>query len=339
MDAKTLLRNFLVFLGVFLLASGIVLPGYYNIPYPAPLGPQFEPDVKQEHVTAIEASQPDFVLIGDSVLYEGVDPLLLAEESGAAVYSIPVPGSGTASWYLVLKNVILGASHRPRYVAVFFRNTMLTVPQYRTTGRYFDLLDDFAARNEPLLAQLAFIDQMNPLEKFAAQYIPLYSARLELREDLDNLLRYRVPLALTGCARDCVDEAVEAMFGREVNPSALNQMMEDAAQTLYDPAEMDFEQQAAGSFLPYMIELAKANNVTLILVRSKINAGEPSALAGYNLALENYLTRRDNVILLDYAADPRLTPADFVDSLHMNADGRQKFSKILAEDFREILAR
>lgn len=339
MDAKALLRTFLIFLGLFLLASGIVLPRYYNIPYPAPLGPQFKPDVKQEHVAAIEERQPNFVLIGDSVLYEGVDPVRLAEKSGAAVYSIPVPGSGTASWYLVLKNVILGASHRPRYVVIFFRNTMLTVPQYRTTGRYFDLLDDYATRNEPLLVQLAFIDQMNPPEKFAAKYIPLYSARLEIREDLDNLLRYRIPFVLSGCERECVNDAVESMFGREVNPSALNQMMEDAAQTLYDPAEMDFDQQVAGSFLPYMIELAKANNITLILVRSKINAGEPSALTGYNLALENYLTQYENVILLDYSTDPRLTPEDYVDSLHMNADGRQKFSQILAKDFREILSR
>lgn len=338
MDAKLLLRNFLIFLGAFLLASGMILPGYYNIPYPAPLGPQFEPGVKQEHVSAIDAEHPEFVLIGDSVLYEGVDPLLLSEESGAEVYSIPVPGSGTASWYLVLKNVILSASQRPKYVVILFRNTMLTVPQYRTTGRYFDLLDDYATRNEPLLAQLAFIDQMSPLEKFAAKYIPLYSARLEMREELDNLLRYKIPFALTGCDRACVDDAVEAMFGREVNPSALNQMMEDAALTLYAPQEMDFEKQAGGSFLPYMIDLAQANNITLVFVRTKINGSEPSELAGYNLALDSYLSGHDNVVLLDYSVDPRIVPDDYVDSLHMNATGREKFSKILAEDFREILS-
>lgn len=339
MASKPISNRYFLFLGMFLFASGLILPGYYNISYPAPLGPQFEQGIKQEHIIAIEKKRPEFVLIGDSVLYEGVNPTLLSKESCAIVYSISVPGSGTASWYLVLKNVILGASHRPRYVVIFFRNTMLTVPQYRTTGRYFDLLDDYATRNEPLLVQLAFIDQMNPPEKFAAKYIPLYSARLEIREDLDNLLRYRIPFVLSGCERECVNDAVESMFGREVNPSALNQMMEDAAQTLYDPAEMDFDQQVAGSFLPYMIELAKANNITLILVRSKINAGEPSALTGYNLALENYLTQYENVILLDYSTDPRLTPEDYVDSLHMNADGRQKFSQILAKDFREILSR
>ncbi|NWF64410.1 MAG: hypothetical protein HXY38_08905 [Chloroflexi bacterium] len=339
MASKTLFQRSLLVLGLLLLTSGVTLPGYYNLPYPAPLDPRFEAGVKQEHVVGIEESRPDFVLIGDSVLYEGVDPTILSQESGAAVYSIPVPGSGTAAWYLVLKNVILESSHRPRYVVILFRNTMLTVPQYRTTGRYFELLDDYATRNEPLLAQLAFIQQMSPAEKFAARYIPLYSARLEIREDLDNLLRYKIPNVLTGCDRACVDESVGAMFGREVNLSALNQRMEDAAQTLYDPAEMNFEKQVAGSFLPHLIELTRQNGVTLILVRTKIIHNEPLELEEYNAALEAYLGGYEHVTLLDYSTDPRFSQAEYVDSLHMNADGRKKFSKILAGEFREILSR
>lgn len=339
MDSKFLLRRYLLFLAVFLLAGGMFLPGHYNIPYPAPLGPTFEPGVKQEHVAAIEKNHPELVLIGDSVLYEGVDPLLLSGQLGAEVYSITVPGSGTASWYLVMKNVILSASYHPRYIAILFRNTMLTVPQYRTTGRYFPLLDDFATRNEPLLSKLAFIDQMSPMEKFAAQYVPFYSARLEIRDDLDNFLRYRIPFALTGCNRDCVNDAVEAKFGREVDPSALNQMMEDAARTLYDPKEMDFESQVGGSFLPSMIELAERNGVTLVFIRTKIFNAEPAALNGYNAALEAYLRQSDHVILLDYSSDPRIPQSYYVDSLHMNRVGKQEFTKILAEEFKSIIER
>jgi hypothetical protein len=339
MDSKSLLQRYSIFLAAFLLAGGFLLPVYYDMPYPAPLAPKFEAGVKLEHLVKIEEIQPDLVLVGDSVLYEGVNPVLLSERLGMEVYPITVPGSGTASWYLVMKNVIFEASHRPRYLVVLFRNTMLSVPQYRTTGRYFPLLDDFAERSEPLVSRLAFINQMSPLEKFAAQYLPLYSARLEIREDLDNFLRYRLPFALIQCDRECVDEAILSMFGREVDPSALNEMLEDAARTLYAPEEMDFQGQVGDSFLPYMIELAEKNNVTLIFVRTKIFGREPPALQEYNAALEAYLREHDHVILMDFSADPRIPREFYADSLHMNGYGRQEFTKILAQELSTVLGK
>lgn len=335
MNPRQTFLRFLTALGVVLLASGILLPRRYNFSYPAKLGPVFDARVKGEHIQGIERSQPNFVLLGDSTLYEGVDPVLLAAGLGQPVYEMATPGSGTAAWYLQMKNIILESTHRPKYVIIFFRNTMLTVPQYRTTGRYFALLDDYATKNEALVSDLAFVNQMSPLERFAEQYIPLYTARVEIRDDLDNAIRYLLP-RLLGCDRDCTNEAVSSIFGREVDPVALNLVQEDASKTLYAQEELNFETQVETSLLPHMIELAQKNNIKLIFVRMRIFGPEPE-MSAYRNELDSYLLQQDNVFLLDYWNDPRISESYYVDSLHMNALGKKEFTKILSEELKAII--
>lgn len=335
MNPRQTFLRFLTALGVVLLAFGILLPRRYNFTYPAKLGPVFDAHVKGEHIQGIEQSQPGFVLLGDSTLYEGVDPVLLAEGLGQPVYEMATPGSGTAAWYLQIKNIILESTYRPGYIVIFFRNTMLTAPQYRTTGRYFALLDDYATKNEALVSDLAFVNQMSPLERFAEQYIPLYTARVEIRDDLDNAIRY-LPPRLLGCDRDCTNEAVSSIFGREVDPVALNLVQEDASKTLYAQEELNFEAQVQTSLLPYMIELAQKNNIQLVFVRTRIFGPEPE-MSDYRNKLDSYLLQQDGVFLLDYWNDPRIIESYYVDSLHMNAVGKQEFTKILAKEINAII--
>jgi hypothetical protein len=336
MNTRQIFLRFLAALGVVLLASGILLPRRYNFTYPAALGPVFEPGVKGEHIQGIEKSKPDIVLIGDSVLYEGVDPVLFAEGLGMPVYEMATPGSGTAAWYLQMKNIVFESTHRPKYVFIFFRNTILTVPQYRTTGRYFALLDDYATKNETLVSNLAFVNQMSPLEQFAQRYIPLYTARVDIRDDMDNAIRYIPSSSILNCNRECTQEAVSSIFGREVDPVALNLVQEDASKTLFAQEELDFVNQLDTSLLPHMIELAQKNNVTLVFVRARVFGPEPE-MSAYRNALDAYLNGQDGVVLLDFWQDPRIIEAYYVDSLHMNALGKKEFTKILTEEFKAIL--
>lgn len=342
MNTQAVFSRYLLFLFGTLLVSSFYLPGHYDIPYPQSLGPQFKPNVRRDYIDAISTDQPELVLIGDSVLYLGVDEPMLTNQLGMKTYSLGVPGSGSAAWYLILKNVVLGAAHRPKYVVILFRDTMLTTPSFRTTGRYFGLVDDFAGRKEPLVTQLAFIDQMNPIEKLAEQYFPLYSARWEIRDGLDSRIRYTAPSALLNCPAECTDDAINSIFGRErVDVVALNQAVEDAGQTLYAPAAMDFEDQVERSFLPATIQLARENDLTLVFVRTKTlifpeYASEPFALRRYIESLDTYLSE-SGAYYLDYAHDPRIKDTYFFDSLHFNADGKEAFTQMLADELRPFL--
>ncbi len=337
MTPKKTFSRYLVLLCAILLAGGFYLPVHYNIPYPAPLVSQFSPTIKRMHLTIIEESRPDLVLIGDSVLESSVDADLLFDGTGLKSHVIYLRGSGTAAWYLLMKSNIAKAAPPPKYVAIMFRNTMLTVPQYRTTGRYRELLDDYATDNESLLMELAFISQMSPLEKFSQEYFPLYSSRLEIREDLDNFLRYQPASILFGMERESTNNAIKSNFGREVDLMALNEMMENASKTLYAPEEMNFEKQVSDSFLPFIIQLAQKNGINLIFIRTGILGREPAALAGYSKSLDSYLSNYDHVFLIDLSNDPRVADEFYADGLHFNEHGKVGFTHILAGEINKII--
>jgi hypothetical protein len=305
--------------------------------YPAPLTLEFHPWIKQDHILAMKQQNPEIVLIGDSTLYYGVNGDQLSSELGINSYVLALPGSATAAWYLVMKNIIPVSSSHPRYVMILFRDTMLTTPYFRTTGRYFELLDDYAKKNEPLLSEIIYKNQMNPFEKFSEQYLPLYSARWEIREDLDNSLRHKIP-EFFNCSKTCSKEAIKSVLGREVDTIAYNQMVNDSAAALYKPEAMNFEQQINRSFLPAMIEMANENNITLIFVRTRTLAfptaeSEPTMLRNYIKSLDLYLSENQDVYFLDFSQDVRLKNDLFLDNLHLNENGKKEFTRILAEEF------
>lgn len=309
------------------------------MPYPKPLGPQFSANIKMKYTNAISQEQPKVVLVGDSVLFVGVNHEELPKQLGVKTYSIALPGAGSAVWYLILKNAILESTHTPKYVVLLFRDTKLTMSSLHTTGPYFNELDDFAGRQEPLVTQLAYVNAMNPVEKLVEQYIPIYSARWEIRGELDAHIRYTAPSIFWGCPAACTDKILNAAFGKnDLNVTALNRGVED----LYAPEFMDFEDQIKKSFLPHIIQLAQENNITLIFIRTKSMtfpeyASEPSALRNYIKALDLYLSEQDHVQFLDLAHDERLQPDHFADTVHLNEVGKEIFTKILADELMKIV--
>ena len=343
MNSKTIFVRYLwVFIGS-LLVSSFILPSRYGIPYPQTLGPKFDSIIKREYVKKITENKPEIVLLGDSVLYFGVDQQSLTRNLGMETYSMGIPGAASAVWYLALKNMILKSAHTPKYVVILFRDSVLTLPWFRTTGRYFELLDDFARPREPLVTELAFINHMSAVEKIAEQYIPLYSARWELRTRLDGRIRYGTVSALLSCPQPCADDALNSIFGKQgVDVVALNRAVEDSQQSLYTSAALNFENQIDKSFLPAMIHLAQENNVTLLFIRTKTltypeYASEPPALRAYVKALKNYLSQQNNVSFLDFAHDERIEKSYFSDSLHFNAKGETAFTQILADELSRLL--
>jgi hypothetical protein len=345
MQPKTLFSRYLLFLCAALLASGFFLPGYYDFPYPKPLGAQseFTPNVQRGAIKALNQLQPEIVLVGDSVLYSSTDESALSAMLGKKIYKIAVPGAGSAIWYLILKNVVLESKHRPQYVVIPFRDTQLTLPAFRTTGYYFSVVDEHATQNEPLVIQLAYIGAMNPAEKIADQYFPLYSARWLIREGLNRRLRYFPPAALLGCGQTCADDAFNAVLKKEAlsNIGASARGVYDV-NLLYSRAALDFESQMDQSFLPAMIELARKNDVTLIFVRMKnmdypTAAHETPALRNYIQALSAYLSAQADVRYLDLSHDERILPAHFTDGSHFNAEGQKTFTLILAEELKRII--
>ena len=62
--------------------------------------------------------------------------------------------SGTALWYLMLKNYVAPLEHPPRWLVIFFRDQQLTLPKFRTTGNYARAFDEYRHEAEPLVDDL-----------------------------------------------------------------------------------------------------------------------------------------------------------------------------------------
>lgn len=326
---------------VLLILTSIGLPWRYQVAYPKELGPKLNNYIRLKYQEDLVAQQADLVLLGDSILVLSLDAEYLAELTGEKTFKIGIPGSASAVWYLALKNIIANSPHKPRYVLLTFRDTILTAPGYRVNGKYFTLVDELANTDDTLLIQKAFIQQMNPVEQWADRYLPLYGSRLRLRETLDYYIRYTLP-SLAGCGPECNDQANLTVF-QDLNLDAnlLVEAIATAESYLYTPKQLDFAAQLDQSFLPDMVRLTNENGIQLILVRTKhlddpTAATESAALRAYIEALKQYAAQ-NQVQVLDFAHDERLTSDLFADSHHLSPAGQVVFTELLAEALQPIL--
>lgn len=333
---KAFLQYALVLL-TMIAAAWFVIPRRYDMAYPRDIKPQFDKYIRRVYAKDIDERRPDIVLLGDSMLYPAVDAAVLSQKLNESVMAIGLPGSASTLWYLIVKNNIVETNHPPKTLVIFFRDTMMTVPGYRVTGRYFEQIDEFATPRDEELVKKAYINQMNPLEKWAEAWFPPYGSRWSVRQGIDSRLRYILPDSLLDCDKACMDNAMEAVFGSQnMDLSFLSDALAAADDYLYSRAALDFDAQVGESFLPDLIQITKERGIQLVLVRMRIlrftaPGSEPPGLRAYNEKLARYLAA-NGVIYLDYSDEARLTRDDFSDSLHFGPSGKAIFTPILAED-------
>jgi len=335
-------RKYLLFLIILAVLSSVWITQKYDLPYPKPLGPIFDAKVKQVHLHGIENAQPDVVLLGDSTLRLGVDADQLSSALGRETYKVAIPGSASAIWYLALKNIILESSHRPATLVLFFRDTLLTRPDDRVTGRYFALVDELAGRHEPLVTQLSYVQQMSPIEKIMDQYFPMYGDKSMLKDKLEYAPRYEPSVRLLNCNQECADAAVNTLFETaNLRPESAHQTLINAEIGLYGSGAEDFAHQVDRSYLPEIVRLCQENSIRLILVHTPTQVyptrnSEPEFIRRYLADLQSWLEARD-VTYLDFYHDPRITSDMYLDAVHMNERGRVVFTEALSEALRPIL--
>ncbi len=235
------MRTFLQFVALFILLSllaSTTLPSVYGTRYPRNIEPEFDSRVRPIHRNALIRRIPDAVFIGDSTLGDNVDFQQIHALLGIKTYDIVIYGSASALWYLIIKNNIAVSPITPDYLVLFFRETMLTTPDYRVTGQYFPIIEEFVGKNDDLLARYSYLDQMSWLEKLAERYFPLYGDRLNFRNSLEYRFNHTLPLLLLTCGEFCVSEARELVYAADLDMDQL--MMEQFGAEHNLTREQDF---------------------------------------------------------------------------------------------------
>ena len=113
-------------------------------------------DFQHPWVKAIDEKAPDVVVIGNSMVGEGVDIGALSKLTGAKVMEIRDNGQLTAWQYMVVKNVVGSAKRVPRLVMVVERVNSFTTPRLRVGGGNKAIIDELRNGPEPTLDKLAY---------------------------------------------------------------------------------------------------------------------------------------------------------------------------------------
>lgn len=334
------LRNYLIATFVLLGLLSLYIPQRYDLPYPKAIGPELDKRVRTTYIDILNTQQPVYFLLGDSMPGDAIDITALNAGLGQKAELASLIGTASTIWYLIIKNNLVEADFKPKYLVIFLRDTMMTTPGYRVTGRYFEQVDEFASPEDTLLIERAYISQMSLLERWAEAYLPLYGSRWTVRESLEYHLRYPIPEALLHCDQACMEQALYTVFQQNnLDQQFLSEAIDAADDFLYSPASLDFDSQVERSFLPEIIRLTRENDIQLVLVRMPIlrfstPALQPRGLDTYIRKLSAYLAQ-NNVPFLDF--DQKTIPAAYYkDAIHLNEQGREFFTRELVKALKAL---
>jgi len=333
-------RTFLLFFAALFAVSFAVVK-FARVSFPGKPGPTFNDKVLRIHQEAISSLKPDLVLIGDSLAEENVDMDMLAQQTGLTDYRMGFGGSASALWYLAIKNNVVPAAYHPKYLVILFRDSELTAPNYRVQGKLFSALDQYAATDDTLVIERAYLQFMNPLDVFAETYLPPYAYRVQFSSIAEKNV-YALPFLLMHCGKKCTDNALLDVFNFRNNaaPDVVGGSLDPEEHLLYSPSGLDFESQVDKSFLPEIIRLCNENDIHLILVRAKTprftGTSKPRGLNEYLAALEAYV-EANGASYLDLSAYASLTIADFIDNYHVLPEAQGKYTQALAEALLTVI--
>jgi hypothetical protein len=333
-------RTLILFLLAFLAVSALLVK-FARVPFPGTPGPDFDNKVLRVHQETLNALQPELVLLGDSLAEENVDMNLLARQTGMTNYRMGFGGSASAMWYLAIKNNVVPASHHPKVLAILFRDSEMTAPNYRVAGKLFNALDEYATPEDTLVIERAYLQFMNPLDVFAETYIPPYAYRVSFGSIAEKHV-YALPFLAMRCGKKCVDKALLDVFNFRNNaaPDEVGGTLDPEENLLYSPAALDFDAQVDKSFLPEIIRLCRENDIHLILVRAKTprfaRTSEPRGLPEYLAALEAYVNA-NGASYVDLSSNANLTLDDFIDNYHVLPKAQAKYTQALAEAILSVI--
>lgn len=296
---------------------------------------------KERYLKALNNYQPEIVLIGNSMLTEGIDQRMFTSYSSKKTMNISLGGSATAWWYLMVKNVIAESKVKPKVVVIFFRDMFLTRPDYRVDGKYRLYINSLANDQEPLLDRLAYLNGMDPSTYMLSKYCPLFRKKESFRNNIDSFIKNTCVGNLLKSDTANINNAMASVFDRKnMNQDLITAQQRTAESTSKD--KTDFQTSLNKSFLPHIIDIAEKNDIHLVFSRIKRRRdvdpdAQPQYLKDYTKNLRTYLDSH-NIELIDFTDDKRIKLHHFADGDHLDRKkGRPIFTKMTAEALMPII--
>lgn len=312
----------------------VVTPSYL----PALEGPRVRDRFDPTPIGELAGMQPGLVVIGDSMAGTRVDPKRLTELSGLRIAPLLSAGSGSAWWYLVLKNWVIASGIHPRYVLIFFRDTNLTSVMYRLDEQFRWMVDFVAHDREDELNSVIASATQGPWYRVPMAVDTAYGAD-DARRWMEPGLSDTIGRALIPSHRKRTEfmTNMNARFGLDhLRP------MEAADLQAAGDREADFGRYVNRSLLPLMLRDARAAGLTLLFVRVQRRpvGGQPPyqspSLRRYIRDLQAYIESQGGKFH-DETGDTAITLDMYEDGDHIGRDFRRLYTGILFERLRPLL--
>jgi hypothetical protein len=244
-------------------------------------------------------------------------------------------GSGSAFWYLALKNWVVASGIKPRVVFIFFRDTNLTDVMFRLDDQYRWSLDMVAGdREEELnaIVQTAIDGRLYAVHRAVERVYQVDAARRAVEPVVA-----RTPASWV--ARSAENRAALLEFTNQ--RFGLDHLRVMEAADMAADAGTDFAGSVDRSVLPLMLRDAQRGGFKLCLVRVQRRpvGGRPPvqspALRQYVRDLRDYVQSRGG-ILHDDTGDPALTLDMYEDGDHIARHARAAYTRLFYERLRVL---
>lgn len=262
--------------------------------------------------------RPGYVIISDS-MGGHIDRRTLQRLTQRPVAPLLQPASGSAWWYLALKNWVIASGVRPRCVFILFRDTNLTDPLFRIDGANRWKLDLVARDREEEVNAVIAARTRGRLHHIRTAIARAYQteATREWAEGAADDAVARLMIRDDG-QREAFLDALNDRLGRDhMRP------IEEADIQAADDREAEFDKYVDDSFLPLMLRDAHEAGIRLCFIRVQRRPvdGRPApqspALRRYIAKLEAYVEAH-GAVFHDDAADPLLLAEElYTDGDHM----------------------
>jgi len=256
-----------------------------------------------------------------------IDPRLFTHLTSQMVAPLLYAGSGSAWWYLALKNWVIPSGVHPHAVFIFFRDTNLTDVMFRIDAAW--VLDTTALAHEDDLNAAVARRRGTALYQARETFDALYEAP-QARRWLEPIVEEWPARALIPYRRP------RARFLEQLNARlglAHLRPMDAADLQETEDREADFDAFVDKSALPLMVRDAGHAGLRLCFVRvqRRPESGHPPyqspALRRYMAKLRTYI-QQHGAELVDDTGDPAQDLSWYEDGDHLSGDGRRRYTEL-----------
>ena len=288
------------------------------------------------------ASEPQVVLVGNSMIGRGVDVKTLAKELGVAeVASLTVASSRPPAWYAVVKNRVFQGGHKPDLVIIGAQVEWLLDD---TLDSEFDRqrLDDQLNPVEPLIEErLLGREASHPrLMRARSRRVPIRSAIVDGARDLSvGLFFGEADQGVMEAGRAVSDDVFARVFGDDTVDMSLQTRVIPVVEAQRTKAEVPEEVPVTESFLMETVRLVREQGSQVIVVRMPV-APSNAAFGRRSVGTERELVEELNALGAGYL-DLHMSvtsESSFYDPVHLNRRGMVTFTDALGEALKATRA-